>query len=105
MGRQLSLGKTPTLLDLAGIPKQEQPQYDGQSLVARMELLDPQIQPRRFAALHFDQGAPGGPFSEVITDVQAPADIGWDSKRKLVLIPHFNDDTVEVRPLPALELR
>ena len=41
------------------------------------------------------RGKPGGTFEAVITDVKAPADIGWDSKRQRVLVPRFLDDVVE----------
>jgi len=38
-------------------------------------------------------------WKEAVTGVKAPADIGWDSKRRRVLIPHFQDNNVELRDL------
>jgi acetyl esterase/lipase/streptogramin lyase len=44
-----------------------------------------------------------GQVSELFSDINAPADIGFDTKRNLVLIPHFEDDRVDARPLPSME--
>jgi Tol biopolymer transport system component/acetyl esterase/lipase len=44
-----------------------------------------------------------GQVSELFSGINAPADIGFDTKRKLVLIPHFEEDRVEARPLPSIE--
>jgi hypothetical protein len=41
-----------------------------------------------------------GQASELFAGVDAPADIGFDTARRLVLIPRFQDDLVEARPLP-----
>jgi sugar lactone lactonase YvrE len=41
------------------------------------------------------RGKPGGEFTAVVSDVVAPADIGFDSKRGRVLIPRFQDNLVE----------
>jgi hypothetical protein len=45
------------------------------------------------------RGAIGGTFDVVLDKQKAPAGIGYDSKRKRVLIPHFTEDTVETYPL------
>ena len=45
--------------------------------------------------------APDGTISKLFTKISAPADIGFDSKRKRVLIPWFNMNRVEARPLPG----
>jgi sugar lactone lactonase YvrE len=45
------------------------------------------------------RGPAAGPFEAVITDVNAPADIGFDTKRNLVLIPLFMDNKVMLVPL------
>jgi hypothetical protein len=45
------------------------------------------------------RGPVAGPFEAVITDVNAPADIGFDTKRNLVLIPLFTDNKVALHPL------
>jgi sugar lactone lactonase YvrE len=41
------------------------------------------------------RGKPGGDFKAVVTDVTAPADIGFDTKRNRVLVPRFQDNLVE----------
>jgi acetyl esterase/lipase len=41
--------------------------------------------------------------SELFSDVNAPADIGFDTKRNLVLIPYFEDNRMEARPLPSTQ--
>lgn len=46
------------------------------------------------------RGSPGGPFEPVIENVESPADIGFDSKRNLVLIPHFMENRISLHPLP-----
>ena len=40
-------------------------------------------------------GKPGGEFKEAFTDLEAPADIGFDSKRNRVLVPRFQGSFVE----------
>lgn len=47
------------------------------------------------------QGAPGGEFAPVITNVEAPADIGYDTKRKRVLVPLFKQNAIEIHSLGA----
>jgi CubicO group peptidase (beta-lactamase class C family)/sugar lactone lactonase YvrE len=44
-----------------------------------------------------------GQVTELFSGINAPADIGFDTKRQLVLIPHFKDDRVEARPLPSTQ--
>ena len=41
------------------------------------------------------RGKPGGKFEPIITDVKAPADIGFDTKRNRVLIPLFSDSVLQ----------
>ena len=41
-----------------------------------------------------------GQATEVATGINGPADIGFDTTRKLVLIPHFDDNRVQAVPLP-----
>ncbi len=41
------------------------------------------------------KGTLGGSYEVVLADQKAPADIGYDTKRSRVLVPHFNDNTVE----------
>jgi len=40
------------------------------------------------------RGKAGGEFKQVLEGVKAPADIGWDKKRKRVLVPMFQDNEV-----------
>jgi len=46
------------------------------------------------------KGKPGGPWDFVLSGLKAPADIGFDSKRSLVLVPLFQDNAVEVYAAP-----
>ncbi len=41
------------------------------------------------------RGKRGGEFREAFTDLEAPADFGFDSKRNRVLVPRFQGNTVE----------
>ena len=45
------------------------------------------------------RGPQGGPFTAILENINAPADIGYDTKRKLLLVPHFMDSVVSVHPL------
>jgi sugar lactone lactonase YvrE len=45
------------------------------------------------------RGKPGGEWKPVVENVKSPADIGWDSKRKRVLIPVFQGNSVILQPL------
>lgn len=45
-------------------------------------------------------GPMAGPFKAAITDVPAPADIGYDAKRKKVMVPLFQDNAVAIYPAP-----
>ncbi len=44
-------------------------------------------------------GKPGGSFKPIIEDVRAPADLGYDSKRKRVLVPLFQDNALLIHQL------
>lgn len=44
-------------------------------------------------------GVVGGEFSAVVTEVQSPADIGYDATRNVILIPLFELDEVRIVPL------
>ena len=46
------------------------------------------------------RGKLGGKFEVAIPEVKSPADIGYDTKRKRVLVPHFTENSVEVFDLP-----
>lgn len=45
------------------------------------------------------RGPAAGPFETVLSELTAPADIGYDDKRKRVLIPLFKSDALEIHPL------
>jgi sugar lactone lactonase YvrE len=45
------------------------------------------------------RGKLGGGFELVLADQKSPADIGYDTKRSRVLVPHFTEDTVEAYDL------
>lgn len=42
------------------------------------------------------KGTLGGTFTPVLSQLKAPADIGYDTKRSRVLVPRFMEDAVEV---------
>ena len=41
------------------------------------------------------RGKVGKAFDVALSDISAPADLGYDSERKRLLIPHFTENTVE----------
>jgi hypothetical protein len=45
------------------------------------------------------RGKPGGEWKEIASDVESPADIGYDSKRKRLLIPLFTKDKLVIKQL------
>ncbi len=45
------------------------------------------------------RGPVAGPFEVVVENVNTPADIGFDSKRQLILVPQFGDSIVVLHPL------
>jgi hypothetical protein len=45
------------------------------------------------------RGAGAGPFEPLVSGVKSPASIGYDAKRKRVLIPSFMGNTVQMHPL------
>lgn len=45
------------------------------------------------------RGPQAGPFNAVIENVNAPADIGYDTKRQRLLVPHFMENRVTIHPL------
>ena len=46
------------------------------------------------------RGPQSGPFTAVLENINAPADIGYDAKRQRLLVPHFMDSVVTIHPLP-----
>jgi hypothetical protein len=51
------------------------------------------------------RGKPGDDWSVVLSDLRAPADIGYDSKRNRILIPLAMDSAVEAMPAPQVGMR
>jgi sugar lactone lactonase YvrE len=45
------------------------------------------------------RGKPGDTFKAVIENVDSPADIGFDSKRNRLLVPHFMENRVSLHPM------
>ena len=45
------------------------------------------------------RGKPGGEWKPVVENAKSPADIGYDTKRKRVLIPSFMGNSVTLHPL------
>jgi len=45
------------------------------------------------------RGPAAGPFETVLSNLEAPADLGYDTKRKRVLIPLFKSDAVRIQQL------
>jgi sugar lactone lactonase YvrE len=45
------------------------------------------------------RGTPAGEWKPVVETIESPADIGWDSKRKRILIPSFMGNSVTIQPL------
>jgi sugar lactone lactonase YvrE len=45
------------------------------------------------------RGRPGETFTAVIENVDSPADIGYDTKRHRLLVPHFMESRVTIHPL------
>jgi sugar lactone lactonase YvrE len=46
------------------------------------------------------RGKPGGDWTLALSDLKAPADIGYDTKRGRVLVPLFQDSAVEAYQIP-----
>ncbi len=47
------------------------------------------------------RGKPGAEFKPLLTDLSAPADLGYDTKRNRVLVPRFMDHRVEAFAVSA----
>ncbi|MBR9990661.1 MAG: SMP-30/gluconolactonase/LRE family protein [Gemmatimonadetes bacterium] len=43
--------------------------------------------------------SPDGQVSTVVEGLEAPADLGWDTRRHLLLIPLFNGNRIEIREI------
>ena len=45
------------------------------------------------------RGTPGQTFQAAIENIDAPADLGYDTKRNRLLIPHFMESRVTIHPV------
>ena len=68
-----------------------------------VKLSDGTLLATSWAASAIFRGAPGGTFETIVHDVKSPADIGFDTKRNVILIPLFQSDTVELQKLPGAQ--
>lgn len=66
-----------------------------------VKLADGSIAVSSWGATAVYKGTPGGTFEVLIKDVKSPADIGYDSKRNVLLIPLMQSDTVQLQKLPG----
>lgn len=46
------------------------------------------------------KGTAGGQFQAIVENVDAPADLGFDTKRNRIVVPHFMQNRVSLHPLP-----
>jgi hypothetical protein len=70
-----------------------------------IEALDGELLISSWEAKAVFRGPPAGPFTAVVTDVEAPADIGLDRRRQRVLIPLFMANELRIVPLSVAQTR
>jgi len=46
------------------------------------------------------RGSPTGPFTALVENIDSPADLGYDSKRHRLLVPHFIENKVSFHDVP-----
>jgi sugar lactone lactonase YvrE len=46
------------------------------------------------------RGSPSGPFTALVENIDSPADLGYDSKRHRLLVPHFMENKVTFHDVP-----
>lgn len=46
------------------------------------------------------RGSPSGPFTALVENIDSPADLGYDSKRRRLLVPHFMENKVTFHDVP-----
>jgi sugar lactone lactonase YvrE len=66
-----------------------------------VKLSDGTVLVSSWAASAIFRGTPGGAFETIVRDVKSPADIGYDTKRNVILIPLFQLDSVQLQKLPG----
>jgi hypothetical protein len=47
-----------------------------------------------FRGKAFADGKPEGTWTDLELAIEGPADIGYDTKRKRILVPHFNGHAI-----------
>jgi hypothetical protein len=70
-----------------------------------IEALDGELLISSWEAKAVFRGPPAGPFTAVVADVEAPADIGLDRRRQRVLIPLFMANELRIVPLSMARTR
>ena len=78
----------------ANVKKSEKGALDGLLLAA-----DGQVIFSSWEGSAVYKGPLAGPYTAIIKDVKAPADIGYDAKRKRILIPLFMSNAVEIHSI------
>jgi sugar lactone lactonase YvrE len=68
-----------------------------------VKLTDGTVLASSWAASAIFRGTPGSTFETIVHDVKSPADIGFDTKRNLILIPLFQLDAVQLQKLPGTQ--
>lgn len=46
------------------------------------------------------RGSPTGPFTALVENIDSPADLGYDSKRRRLAVPHFMENKVSFHDVP-----
>jgi len=46
------------------------------------------------------RGSPSGPFAALVENIDSPADLGYDSKRRRLVVPHFMENKVTFHDVP-----
>jgi hypothetical protein len=83
--------------------KQEAPQKaPGAQLDGLLQTADGQVLFSSWEKSTVYIGGTDGQFSPLLSDVKAPADIGYDAKRGQVLVPLFTENTVQILKLPPV---
>lgn len=87
------------LYDIAGGKKGQATALPAGSLDGVVALSDGSFLVSSWEGKAVYRGTPGGTFQAVVQNVESPADIGLDSKRNRILIPHFTENRVSIHPL------
>jgi hypothetical protein len=83
--------------------KQEAPlKAPGAQLDGLLQTADGQVLVSSWEKSTVFVGSTDGQFSPLLSDVKAPADIGYDSKRGQVLVPLFTENSIQIQKLPPV---